>query len=174
MVDRSYRYPAAVRWIHWLAAALVAVAYLTSESAEDLEEFTAGAVNWHVLAGLVLMLLFIPRVLARVWMRRPPPMESGTAAKWMARTVHLSLLLFIVVEPLLGILMVWAGGNSVPVPLTSWDLPALLVLGEGWEDTLEDLHEDIGNIFYAVIGLHVFASLWHQFVRRDDVLKRML
>lgn len=174
MADDPYRYPAAVRWIHWLAAALVAVAYLTSESAEDLEELAAGAVNWHVLAGLGLMLLFVPRVIAHVWIRTPPPAGSSVAARWMARAVHLSLLLFIVVEPLLGVLMVWAEGSSVPIPLTSWDLPPLLVLGEGWEDTLEDLHEDIGNIFYAVIGLHVLASLWHHFVRRDDVLRRML
>ena len=101
------------------------------------------------------------------------PMGSSTAARWTARAVQLSLLLFIVVEPLLGVLMAWAEGNAMPIPLTSWDLPALLVLG-GWEDTLEELHEDIGNLFYAVIGLHVLASLWHHFVRRDDVLRRML
>ena len=173
MADRPHRYPAAVRWMHWLAAVLVAVAYLTSESAEDLEELTAGAVNWHVLAGLGLMLLFVPRVMAHVWIRMPPPAGSSAAAKWMARAVHLSLLLFIVVEPLLGLLMVWAEGSPVPIPLTSWNLPPLLVLGEGWEDTMEDLHEDVGNIFYAVIGLHVLASLWHHFARRDDVLRRM-
>lgn len=171
MADRPYRYPAATRWIHWTAAVLVAIAYLTSESAEELG---AGAVNWHVLAGLGLMLLFVPRVLALLWVRPPPSAGSSVAAKWMARAVHLSLLLFIVVEPLLGLLMIWAEGSSVPIPLTSWHLPPLLVLGEGWEDTLEELHEDVGNIFYAVIGLHVLASLWHHFVRRDDVLRRML
>jgi len=173
MADRPYRYPAAVRWIHWLAAALVAVAYLTSESAEDLEPLTSGAVNWHVLAGLLLLLLFVPRAMAHLWVRMPPPMGSSAATRWTAHAVQLSLLLFIVVEPLLGVLMVWAEGNAVPIPLTSWDLPALLVLG-GWEDTLEELHEDIGNVFYAVIGLHVLASLWHHFVRRDDILRRML
>lgn len=174
MTDRPYRYPAAVRWIHWLAAALVAVAYLTSESAEELEELAAGAVNWHVLSGLVLMLLFIPRLVAYLWIRRPPPTASSVAATLMSRAVQISLLLFVVVEPLLGVLMVWAEGHSLPIPLTSWDLPPLLALGEGWGDTLEDLHEDIGNVFYAVIGLHVLASLWHHFVRRDDVLRRML
>jgi cytochrome b561 len=32
----------------------------------------------------------------------------------------------------------------------------------------------VGTIFYAIIGVHVLASFWHHFVRRDAVLRRML
>lgn len=174
MAESAYRYPLAVRWIHWLGAILVAVAYFTGESAEELEEVGTDAVNWHVLAGLGLLLLFVPRLLARLWVRRPPMPPSSVAGIWMARTVHLALLLFVVVEPLLGVLMVWAQGQSLAVPLTSWQLPPLVALGEGWEETLEELHETVGNVFYAVIALHVLAALWHHFIRHDDVLRRML
>ena len=87
----------------------------------------------------------------------------------MARTIHLALLLFVVVEPLLGVLMVWAGGDTLPMRL-----PPLLMLGEGWHERLEDLHEILGDVFYVVIGLHASAALWHHFVRLDDVLRRML
>ena len=41
---------------------------------------------------------------------------------------------------------------------------------EGW---LEDLHGQIGEIFYWVIGFHVLAAIFHHVVRRDDTLKRM-
>ena len=49
----------------------------------------------------------------------------------------------------------------------------LVVLGEAWAETLEEAHETVGNVFYAVIALHTLAALWHQFVRRDGVLRRM-
>lgn len=165
-----FRYPATVRWTHWLSVVLVAIAYLTAESAEELG--TSGG-QWHVLAGLALLLLFVPRLLARLAGQRPPVPASAIAA-WSARLVHVALLLFVVVEPALGVLTVWAEGEALPVPFTTWQIPPLVVLGEAWGETLEELHGTIGNVFYAVIALHALAALWHQFVRRDGVLRRML
>src|SRR5688572_13195908 len=114
-----HRYPASVRWIHWLSAALLAMAYLTSESAEK----DASGTNWHVFAGLALLLLVLPRLMARWWGAMPPPVTgSGQTARLLARCTHGALLLFLVVQPLLGVLMVWAEGDSLPVPLTPWRL----------------------------------------------------
>jgi cytochrome b561 len=173
MAESAYRYPFAVRWLHWLGAILVLVAYLTGESAEQ-EELASGAVNWHVLAGLGLLLLFLPRLLAKFWIRKPAVLQSSAAEVWMARTIQLALLLFVLVEPLLGVFAVWAEGQPLLIPLTSWQLPALLDFGPGAGETLEELHETVGNVFYAVIGLQVLAAFWHHFRRRDGVLRRML
>jgi cytochrome b561 len=164
-----FRYPVTVRWTHWLSVVLVAIAYLTGESAEELG--TSGG-QWHVLAGLALLLLFVPRLLARLAGQRPPVPASAFEA-WSARLVHLALLLFVVVEPLLGVLTVWAEGDALLVPFTTLQIPPLVVLGEGREEVLEELHGAVGNVFYAVIALHALAALWHQFVRRDGVLRRM-
>lgn len=165
-----FRYSAPVRWIHWLSVVLVAVAYLTGDSAEELGE--GGGGQWHVLAGLALLLVFVPRLVMRFAGPRPPVAASALEA-WSARLVHLALLLFVVVQPLLGVLMVWAEGDALPVPFTPWQLSPLLVLGEARGEALEELHETVGNVFYAVIAVHALAALWHQFVRRDGVLRRM-
>lgn len=173
MAATPFRYPPAVRFIHWLSVLLVLVAYLTGESAEALEEGGGGGASWHVLAGLGLLLLFVPRLLARLWVRGPRP-PAAAAERVMTAAVHVALLLFVVVQPSLGVLTVWAEGHALAVPFTSLQLPPLLALGDGWEDALEEAHETLGNAFYAVIGLHALAALWHQFVRRDGVLRRML
>ena len=40
-------------------------------------------------------------------------------------------------------------------------------------DALGSINRTLGTAFYYGIGLHIAAGLWHQFVRRDDLLKRM-
>ena len=169
---RRYAWP--VRAIHWSAAALVLVAYLTTDLAEDAEHGEAAGINWHVAAGLALLLLFVPRLLARLLphpgpLLPPPPRWS----LWPHKVVTLALLLFVVVQPMLGILSVWAEGEALAIPFTPWSLPPMLVLGEDSGHALEEAHEAVGNAFYAVIALHALAALWHQFVRRDGLLRRM-
>ena len=91
----------------------------------------------------------------------------------MATTLQLALLLFMVVQPMLGVLSVWADGDSLPLPFTAMSVPPLVQL-HGRGHALEELHEAVGNVFYGVIAVHALAALWHQFVRRDGVLQRML
>jgi cytochrome b561 len=175
MILESTRYPALVRWMHWSNALLVLLAYVTSEAAEEGQY--GGAGQWHVLAGLLLLVLFVPRLVGYILRRRGAPLpgpEGGPAARIAATTVHVALLLFVLVEPLLGIFALWAEGKAMPVPFTPWAVPPLFAMGAGAGELFEDLHETVGNIFYAVIGVHVLASLWHHFVRRDAVLRRML
>ena len=170
-VRRGYAWP--VRAVHWISAALVLVAYLTAEGAEDAAE--AGGTNWHVAAGLALLALFLPRLLAKL-LPRPVPL-SPAPPRWSvvpAALVTVALLLFVVVQPMLGVLAVWAEGESLAVPFTAWSLPPMLVLGAGAGEALEEAHETVGNVFYAVIAAHALAALWHQFVRRDGGLRRML
>jgi cytochrome b561 len=165
------RYAWPVRAIHWLSAGLILLAYLTSELTEEIEEGEAVGPNWHVFAGLALLVLFLPRVLARVFTKTPAIVPPPSRASVLpAKLVTLALLLFVVVQPILGILLVWSEGQALAVPFTDLSLSPMVVLDE---DVLEETHETQGNAFYAVIGLHALAALWHHFIRRDDALRRM-
>lgn len=165
------RHSLAVRLLHWLGVVLVLVAYLTEEQAEALERATgAGGPNLHVLAGVGLILLFLPRLLARGLERRR---RRGVPAQLAAVALQLALLLFTVVQPVLGLLSVWAEGHGVDLAPLPWVLPPLVEL-HGSAHTLAEVHETLGTVFYGVIGLHVAAALWHQFVLRDGVLRRMV
>lgn len=171
----KYAWP--VRAIHWLGAGLILLAYLTSELGEDMAEGQSAGVDWHVFAGLALLMLFVPRLLAKFAASPLPIAPPLPLPRWSllpARLVTLALLLFVVVQPVLGILLVWSEGQALPIPFTSWSLPPLIVPGEGAEDLLEEAHETLGTIFYAVIAMHAIAALWHHFIRRDTTLRRML
>jgi superoxide oxidase len=164
-----------VRAIHWLSALLILVAYLSSELAEEIEEGGRAGVDWHVLAGTGLLLLFVPRLIARAFSRTPPIAPAPPSwSLWPGRLVTLALLLFVVVQPLLGALTVWSEGHALAIPLTAWSLPPPFVFGEDAGKFFEDAHVVVGNAFYAVIAAHALAALWHHFFRRDNALRRML
>ena len=116
-VRRRFAWP--VRAIHWISAGLVLVAYLTTELAEEAEHGEAVGINWHVAAGLALLLLFVPRLLAKL-LPRPGPLMPP-APNWTRlphALVTLALLLFVLVQPVLGVLSVWAEGDALAIPFT--------------------------------------------------------
>ena len=76
---------------------------------------------------------------------------------------------FLIVQPLLGLLTVCAGGHGIAVPFTGLQISVDRALSHQFED----IHGWIGTSFYYVIGLHILGALWHHYVRHDDTLRRM-
>ena len=175
MITPSTRYPLFVRCVHWSSALLVLAAYLTGDAAEHIGPSNTGA-NVHILAGLALLFLF-PLHVWSLRMRRASTIAlqpRGRAERLAALTIHLALLTFLVVQPTLGVLSLWADGDPLPIPFTQWVLSPPAAMRTGTGETLHELHEAVGNLFYGIIGLHILASAWHQVVRHDGVLRRML
>lgn len=91
-----------------------------------------------------------------------------------ARVVHWLLYLLLFAVPILGWINVsWHG---FPVMLFGLvEMPKLVATrmpGFRWTG---DVHNALANYaMLALIGLHVAAALYHHFVRRDRVLRRML
>lgn len=174
---RTSRYSATVRWAHWLTVLAVAAAYLLVELGDDDEHGgTAGsAMQGHYLAGLVVLGLLLVRVIGMALGRRPPIVPApGHLSVPVARVTHLALYLFLLAQPILGILCVNYAGETVTLPWSGAALPALVHADPGAREFVEALHESLGEIFYWVIGLHVAAALWHHFVKGDNTLRRML
>lgn len=171
------RYRAAQRWLHWLAALLVLVAYVAIEFRGEFPRGSAGRFGMmqsHFWAGLAIVALLLPRALMRLRHGAPPitpPLPAWQA--WPAGVLHVALYAFLLVQPLLGLGLVWSEGRDVVVPLLGVALPAPIAPDEGLAETLEELHETIGELFYWVIGAHVLATLYHHFIRHDDTLRRM-
>jgi cytochrome b561 len=87
---------------------------------------------------------------------------------------HLALYLFLLIQPILGIITLQVGAK--PVTLFGITLLPAFVAAPNrvLSHQLEHIHGTLGTVFYYVIGLHIAAALWHHFVRRDNTLQRML
>lgn len=171
------RYSRRARWFHWLAFAFVALAYLLINLRGSFAKGSDGrtlSFQGHMLAGLVVLALVLPRLLHRLRNAAPPitpPLAAWDAV--LSRITHVALYAFLIVQPLLGLLTVFSGGHGVGIPWTSLQIPSPMTANRALSDQLGNIHGWIGTIFYYVIGLHILGALWNHFVRRDDTLRRM-
>ncbi len=162
--------------VQWLTLLLLIAVYALIElrgiypkgsAAQDLMK------NWHFMLGLTVFALVLVRLPLRLALHAPPITPALPA--WqdhLAHAMHWALYGFLLVMPLLGWLTLSAKGQ--PIPFFGLELPALIGPDKATAKNLEDIHELIGNVGYALIGLHAAAALWHHYVTRDDTLERML
>ncbi len=171
------RYGRFLRVAHWTTVALVLLAYagINARSA-----FVRGsperifAVESHFLLGMLVLLINLPRIAVRLRQAAPrisPPL--GRAAHLAAASAHAALFAFVVVQPMLGIASRLVSGKGIALP-GGWTIPSVGAPDIELAHALQDVHVVVGEAFYWVIGLHVLAALWHRWIRRDDVLQRML
>lgn len=167
------------RWLHWIMFALVAGAYIliNLHHATPRGVFIHGFTeHLHMVFGLLVLLLVMPRFWVRAKYGAPPiepPMAR--AVHWFARVTHWALYAFLLVQPLLGLTYREVGGKGVTL-LGATIVPAFFADHPNRElaKQIFSLHAVIGTTFYAIIGLHIVAALWHHYLRRDNTMTRML
>jgi cytochrome b561 len=177
MTDQPARYPTGLRRLHWLMAALVLLVYVAIDQRGLFPRGTAGRsgmMQSHFWLGLSIVALALWRFALRRRLAIPPITPAlSTGYAWLARSMHWALYAFFVVMPTLGLATLWTGGRSPKLPFGA-ELPRVMAEDPALHESLEHWHVTIGQAFYWVIGLHIAASLYHHWVRRDDTLRRML
>lgn len=171
------RYSALVRLLHWTTLLILIAVYACAELRGFAPDRPAriAVMQWHMALGLVVLLLVLPRIAARLARPAPPILPPpGRLVLLAARSTHLLLYAFLIVQPLLGFITAQSGGRAVVIPLTGLELPVLLGQHHDLHEWTEELHVALGKIFYAVIGVHALAALAHHFYFRDNTLRRML
>jgi cytochrome b561 len=180
------RYGSVAMSLHWLIALLVIAnicfgLYMGELPRSDPSKFTI--VQIHKSIGLSVLVLSLARVVWRLINPVPAlPRGMNPVLRFAAHASHFVLYFLIVFIPLTGWIMVSAsplGNGTLYFGLFTW--PNLPFFAGMTRADLHPYHELFGNahVFLAwsaivLVPLHVLAALYHQFLRRDDVLKRML
>ena len=170
------RYGSVIITLHWVMLVLIVAVYACIELRDLYPKGSAireALKTWHYMLGLTVFALVWLRLLARLTGQVPAIVP--TPSRWQLRAAHeveFPMYVFIVIMPLLGWAIVSGQGKSVF--LFGIELPRLIGENRGLADSLEDIHELIGNIGYALIGVHALAALVHHYMQRDNTLRRML
>ncbi|MDX8460565.1 cytochrome b [Mesorhizobium humile] len=155
--------------IHWLTAVLVVIAWFTAVGGRHARTDPSYV---HFTVGLAVLVLVVPRLLAR-WLGAAPHVEDPQS-RWMdlaARAGHTLLYLFLIALPLSG----WYAASrlGLPVSFLGLDLPALATPVQGAPGQIADLHETGGTLILWLAGAHALVAIWHQFILKDGTLERM-
>lgn len=172
-ISSQERYSRLAILLHWVVFLLVAIAYLAIEvrgpKGSDSRAFWSAT---HFWAGFGVLALSIVRVAWRNYKTPPPPEPDFPIMMYLSKAAHLALYIFIIVQPILGILLINLAGH--PVNLAG--LGSFTVVGENHDlsKVAKEIHVTLGNVFYWVIGFHALAALWHHYVKRDNTLRRII
>jgi cytochrome b561 len=172
----SVRYPALRRWLHWIIAVgvilMIPGGLVMSNLVPDgpLQD----RIFWvHESIGAALLILMVARLAASLSLAAPPPDKLlSPLVRHGSRAVQYTLYLLLFAVPALG----WAGTNAFGNPVSlfgAFDFPTILGKDEHMSDQIFEWHLYGALAIGALITLHIGASLYHRFVKRDGLISRI-
>ncbi len=177
MNDAPAGYSATAKTIHWIMAALILGSAWIGMTLEDIPRGSDGR-NWwttqHEVTGFLVLVLLLARMSWRVTKGAPP--LPGSMPAWQMQATHIAhygLYVLMLASPVVGMLLSSARGRTVNV-WGVFDLPSLWTRDRVWGGRFEAAHSVLSYLLLAVVAIHIAAALYHHFVQRDDVLRRML
>jgi len=160
--------------LHWATAFLVFANFALAETwdwfAKPTKELMEGT---HMSFGVLLTAVIVARL---VWRWIPGHQLSSLETGWVklaSKTAHYLLYALLVAEAALGFAFRWGAGR--PMEFFGLGIPPLIgEIARPLRRELREFHEWIGWAIVIIAILHALAALYHHYVLRDRVLKRML
>jgi len=169
------RFGSVSKFLHWVIALLVVVMLIAGYFMTDIanDALKGQVINLHKLTGITILFLMIIRLL---WaLANPKPrLPKGTPwfEHWLEWAGHFTLYALIIAQPITGWVGSVAGGHIPHAGSVMLNLP--LSQNKSLAGDSFQLHDILAIAIIVVVSLHVLAALYHHFVRRDNILKRMM
>lgn len=170
--DTKERYGTVSRLFHWGMAFFIAWQLLKlTDRINDGEHWVGyNLVTWHFSIGTLLLVLVALRIIWALSQRRKRP-EQDPAMAALVKTGHVLLYAVMVLMPISGASRMVGKGYG-------WEAFGIQLVAKGeeipWLMAIGSVHPPLAWLFILMIIGHIGLALFHRFVKRDDVLKRML
>lgn len=172
LMNTQDNYGSITRTLHWLLAILIIGMLTVGLLLDDIGSPLVYQI--HKFTGLVVLSLAIVSILWNMCNIRPG--YPSSVPRWqqiIAKSVQHLMLLGALIMPLSGWIFSTAAGKppalgslALPMPFISQN-PALIHWGV-------EIHGYVGYALIALISIHTLAALTHQFVLKDNILRRMI
>lgn len=174
--NTSTSYGSVAHFFHWLIFLLVLIMVPVGFTMGNISDkaLRGEVVNIHKLIGVLILLLMLLRLLWALMNVKPSlPFQTPTWQRMAERTMHIALYLGLIIMPLSGLIGAVAAGH----PPRLGDLSIKLPIAQNKtlaEFAFDFVHKPLAWILIVLISIHILAALYHHFIKRDDVLRRML
>ncbi|MDA9635169.1 cytochrome b/b6 domain-containing protein [Candidatus Pelagibacter sp.] len=137
----------------------------------DFDQSRVDIENYHILFGLIIFYITLIRLTFKLL--SPSPNFNDNAfpgQKFIARFNHLLLYLTLLTVTISGILKKLLNGESLVIFFKEINLIYNYELSEQFYS----IHISANYILIGLISLHILAVLFHKFLLRENILKRIL
>jgi cytochrome b561 len=165
------RYQPVLVALHWLLAlmiiGLLCLGFFVLANMPNSDPRKLDILVWHMAGGMFVLVLMILRFIIRLWSARPATTTTGSPLfDRLALIAHYGLYAIVFLMIASG----WSTGwlisgvfqpNGEPLPDTFAVFPTF------------QAHAALATLLVILIATHVAASLYHQFVLKDGLFRRM-
>lgn len=172
-LNTASTYGSVAKFFHWviflLVFSMLVFGFFMGDVPKDWQRFVY---NTHKLTGLTILVLVMLRLCWALINKKPALVMTSAIEKIAEHTVHGLLYAFLMLMPILGWIGSSAGGR--PPKLGDWVIGLPLGEDKVLKEWAFHWHGIVAWIIIGLVTIHVLAALYHHFIRRDDVLRRML
>ncbi len=192
--SKNSRWSALTKFLHWSIAVALAVeipvgmlmssTFAASFRDEDIRRIHDFSAQLHHTLGLLITLAALVWLWNRYQMGRPAHLGTSAWQTLASRLAHVLLFILLLAIPWSG----WTALSSLADsqaygPTRMWFFGSDQILPRIWEalppedptgySRFAKLHRLLLWIGCGVLTVHVVAAMWHHWVNRDDVLRRL-
>ena len=166
-------YGSIAKTFHWLIFFLVLFMLFLGYFMDDVAQEARGQVyNIHKLTGLSILVLMILRLLWTLTNPKPIIPDPKLWERFAAHSVHYFFYFLLIAMPIAGWIMSSAAGKSPH--LFHWMIALPISQSKPTAGLFASIHNTLAIVIIVTISLHVLAALYHYYVRKDNVLQRMM
>ncbi|PYE37953.1 cytochrome b [Psychrobacter fozii] len=171
MSNTNSKWSVSSRIFHWISAVLLLITWIMMLLNNNLDSNIY--IGLHKAFGVSLLFWMIARVINRVFTKAPPPISMPKWQLLLSHLSHFGLYALLIAMPTVGLLMTVYGGRPVDI-FGLFQIPVFVTPDRTLARFYNNLHTDI--IWQAIIAftaVHISAALYHQFVKKDNLIARM-
>lgn len=167
-------YGSVSKFFHWVVFVLLVGMLIFGYFMEDFsKEMQPLIYNIHKLTGLTILALMVLRLGWRLI--NPNTSLVQDAPQWqrkIEKLVHHLMYAFIICMPIAGWVGSVAAGYNPHLGSITFTLP--IEKSEAVADVAFWLHNNIALVIIGLISIHILAALYHQFIKGDKIINKML
>ena len=161
----------ASRFFHWISAILLLITWTMIFLYDNLDSKLY--IGLHKAFGVSLLFWMIARVINRIFSKAPPAVVMPKWQMLLSQLSHFALYALLIAMPIAGLLMSLYGGRPVDI-FGIFQIPVFVTPDRGLARLFNDWHTDIiWPMIIAFTVLHIGAALYHQFVKKDNLIARI-
>jgi cytochrome b561 len=174
--NRPDRFGLVAKTFHWVTVLLLVGSFTLAVSMVGLplSPRKLQLYAWHKWVGVTVFLVVILRLAWRL--ADPVPRRPEHLAQWQRRLAglsHAALYAVLIVMPLTG----WIMSSALHLPVVYLGLvliPSPFGVDRALGEAMRAAHLTLAVALLLLVSIHSLAALYHHFILRDDVLRRML